>query len=147
DRGVLVDEQLRTGVPGVYAVGDAAARWSPRSGARLRVEHWDEARTAPETVVAQILGTGIPEHDPVPYFWSDQFGRKLQYVGHHSAADTLVLRGADSERWGAAWLSPQGRLTAHLGVNRPKQLVPARNAIGAGATPDPESLRDPENPF
>lgn len=147
DRGVLVDEHLRTGVPGVYAVGDAAARWSPRSGARLRVEHWDEARTAPETVVAQILGTGIPEHDPVPYFWSDQFGRKLQYVGHHSAADTLVLRGADSERWGAAWLSPQGRLTAHLGVNRPKQLVPARNAIGAGATPDPESLRDPENPF
>lgn len=148
DRGVLVDEHLRTSRPGVYALGDVAARWSPRWNARLRVEHWDEARSAAETVAGSLLcdleGAGLPPvHDPIPYFWSDQFGRKIQYVGHHGPDDTVVVRGEGEERWGAAWLSADGRLTAHLSVNQPRQMVQARAVIDAGAPVDAQALRDP----
>lgn len=144
DRGVLVDEHLRTSAPDVYAVGDVAARWSPRSNARLRFEHWDEARAAPNAVAGTITGEPTA-HDPVPYFWSDQFGHKLQYVGYHRAQDELVVRRSEpagDDSWGAAWLAPEGALTAHLSVDRPRLAVTARRAIANNTTPDPTALRD-----
>ncbi|MBB3665178.1 NADPH-dependent 2,4-dienoyl-CoA reductase/sulfur reductase-like enzyme [Prauserella sediminis] len=134
--GVHVDEYLRTSAPGVFAVGDLAARWSPRLGARLRVEHWDEAGAA-ATVAAQVLlacAAGTPEadlpvHDPVPYFWSDQFGRKIQHVGRHGPADRAEVDTSDTARPAVRWYSPDGGLTAWLGVDRVKELVPARKQI------------------
>lgn len=140
DRGVLVDEHLRTSAPDVYAVGDVAARWSPRWNTRLRFEHWDEARAAPNAVAGTITGEPTA-HDPVPYFWSDQFGHKLQYVGYHRAQDTLITR-RNHDSWGAAWIAPDGALTAHLSVDRPRLAVAARSAIANGAAPDPTELRD-----
>jgi NADPH-dependent 2,4-dienoyl-CoA reductase/sulfur reductase-like enzyme len=80
--GVLVDEHLRTSLPNVVAVGDCANWWSRRFGRRLRVEHWDTALGAPDTAAATLLGEEAV-YDPVPYFWSDQFGRMVQYAGHH----------------------------------------------------------------
>jgi NADPH-dependent 2,4-dienoyl-CoA reductase/sulfur reductase-like enzyme len=152
DRGVVVDEHLRTSRPGVYAIGDVAARWSVRWNRRLRVEHWDEARTGPGVAAAVILGGDggpepLPVHDPVPYFWSDQFGHKVQYVGQHSAEDAVVVRGRGSAKWGAAWLAPDGTLNAHLSIDQPKQMIHARAAIDTGRKPNPEALADPEALF
>ena len=80
ENGVAVDAGLRTSRPGVYAVGDCAAFESLRFGRRLRFEHWDVALHAPEVVAANVLG-GDEAYDPVPYFWSEQFGRMVQYSG------------------------------------------------------------------
>jgi NADPH-dependent 2,4-dienoyl-CoA reductase/sulfur reductase-like enzyme len=105
DNGVAVDPGLRTSLPGVYAAGDCAAFESGRFGRRLRVEHWDSALHAPGVLAANIVG-GAEVYDPVPYFWSEQFGRMLQYAGHHDPADALIWRGdPDSAIWSACWLS------------------------------------------
>ena len=90
--GVAVDEGLRSSMADVFAAGDCAAFWSRRYRRRLRVEHWDNALHAPEVVAANVLGES-EVYDPVPYFWSEQFGRMVQYVGHYEAADHLVWRG------------------------------------------------------
>src|SRR6185312_11367057 len=82
ENGVAVDPGLRTSRPGVFAAGDCASFESRRFGRRLRVEHWDVALHQPEVVAANVLG-GDEVYDPVPYFWSEQFGRMVQYVGHH----------------------------------------------------------------
>jgi hypothetical protein len=124
ENGVAVDEGLRASVPGVFAAGDCAAFWSRRFGGRIRVEHWDSAIHAPEVVAANILGGGEP-YDPVPYFWSEQFGRMVQYCGHHAGADRLVWRGDPEGRdWTVCWLAGAGpdgageRLAAVLAVGR-----------------------------
>ena len=105
ENGVAVDEGLRASVPGVYAAGDCAAFVSRRYRRRLRVEHWDNAIHAPGVVAANILG-GDERYDPVPYFWSEQFGRMVQYAGHHTAADQLVWRGDPAGKdWSAGWLA------------------------------------------
>jgi 3-phenylpropionate/trans-cinnamate dioxygenase ferredoxin reductase component len=148
-RGVVVDEHLRTTDHGIVAVGDVSARWSPRWQSHLHVEHWDEAVTAPTAAARTLLHDDaatdeLVPHDPIPYFWSDQFGHKAQYVGHHTADDTVVWRDPDDGTGRAvAWLAPDGRLNAVLAVDRPKELVQARRAITAGATPDPQRLADP----
>ena len=144
DRGVVVDEHLAASWPGVVAAGDCAAWWSRRFGTRLRVEHWDDALHAPTTAVATLLG-GAAVHDPVPYFWSDQLGHRLQYAGHHDGADTVVLREA-GDSWSACWLLA-GRLVAVLAVDRPRDLLQGRRRIEAGATPDPVRLADPAVPI
>jgi 3-phenylpropionate/trans-cinnamate dioxygenase ferredoxin reductase component len=145
DNGVAVDPGLRASLPGVYAAGDCAAFASLRFGVRLRVEHWETALHAPEVVAANIAG-GAEVYDPVPYFWSEQFGRMVQYAGHHhAAADRLVWRGdPDAATWSACWLSGDTRrLTAVLTVNRPRDLLQGRRLIAAGAEVDAVRIADP----
>ncbi|HTX84703.1 MAG TPA: FAD-dependent oxidoreductase [Streptosporangiaceae bacterium] len=142
DNGVAVDAQLRTGVPGVYAVGDCASFWSGRYQRQLRFEHWDIALHAPEVAAANVLG-GSTEYDPVPYFWSEQFGRMVQYVGWHGGADRLLWRGDPAAaKWAAAWLAGD-RLVAALTVGLPRDLMQARRLIEAGSRVDAAKLANP----
>jgi 3-phenylpropionate/trans-cinnamate dioxygenase ferredoxin reductase component len=146
ESGVATDAGLRTSVPGVFAVGDCASFESRRYGRRLRFEHWDVALHAPEVVAANLLG-GDESYDPVPYFWSEQFGRMLQYVGYHGGADQMIWRGdPDSDAWTACWLTA-GRLVALLAVDRPRDLVQARRLITAASHVDPTKLADPAIPI
>jgi NADPH-dependent 2,4-dienoyl-CoA reductase/sulfur reductase-like enzyme len=166
--GIVVDEHLRTSVPGVFAVGDCAAFQSVRYGRRLRFEHWDVALHAPEVAAANVLG-GSEAYDPVPYFWSEQFGRMVQYVGYHAGAGQLVWRGDPAageppaggragggngagaapgragHRWAAAWLDGD-RLVALLSVNTPRDMLQGRRVISSGAPVDPARLADPQIP-
>lgn len=142
DGAVAVDERLRTTLPQVCAAGDCAAWWSPRFGTRLRVEHWDNALRAPHVAAATLLG-GDAVHDPVPYFWSHQHGRMLQYAGHHGVADEMLWRGNPAgDQWSVCWLR-DGALVAILVVDRPRDLMQARRVIAAGQPVDRERLADP----
>ncbi len=145
ENGVAVDAGLRTSRPGVYAVGDCAAFESRRFGRRLRFEHWDVALHAPEVAAANVLG-GDEAYDPVPYFWSEQFGRMLQYVGYHGDAESLLWRGDPAgPAWAACWLAA-GRLVAILTVDRPRDMLQGRRLIAAGDPVDVARLADPAVP-
>ncbi|HTV98688.1 MAG TPA: FAD-dependent oxidoreductase [Streptosporangiaceae bacterium] len=146
DNGVAADDQLRTSVPGVFAVGDCAAFWSRRYQRRLRFEHWDVALRAPAVVAANLAGAA-EVYDPVPYFWSEQFGRMVQYVGHHGGADRMLLRGDPAApRWGACWLAG-GALVALLAVDSPRDLAQGRRLIEAATPVDEALLADPAIPL
>ncbi len=146
ENGVAVDEQLRSSVPGIYAVGDCAAFWSGRFGRRMRTEHWDTALRAPVVLAANLIG-GAERYDPVPYFWSEQFGRMLQYVGDHRGADQLIWRGRrDKPHWAACWLAGE-RLVAALTVGLPRDLTQGRRLIDAAVPVDPARIGDPAVPL
>jgi NADPH-dependent 2,4-dienoyl-CoA reductase/sulfur reductase-like enzyme len=132
DRGVVVDEHLGGSAPGIVALGDVAARWSPRWNARLRVEHWEDAGSAGAVAAATVLAGDPgddgerPVHDPVPYFWSDQFGHKIQYVGAHAAGDRPIERAAGVVPGRTvSWIDDAGRVTAVLTVDRPRESAAA----------------------
>ena len=142
ENGVAVDAQMRTSVPGVFAAGDCASFWSSRYQRQLRFEHWDIALHAPEVAAANILGAST-EYNPVPYFWSEQFGRMVQYVGWHGAAERLIWRGDPAgAKWAACWLSGD-RLVAALTVGLPRDLLQSRRLIEAGGRVDADRLADP----
>jgi 3-phenylpropionate/trans-cinnamate dioxygenase ferredoxin reductase subunit len=129
---VAVDEHLRTADPHVYALGDVAAWWSPRFGRRMDVQHWDDAYRAPSVVADGIVHGEDSElvHDPVPYFWSDQFRHRIEYVGQRGASDALArVGGGDGESWTARWTDAAGRLTAALTVDAPKLIPGLRDEV------------------
>jgi NADPH-dependent 2,4-dienoyl-CoA reductase/sulfur reductase-like enzyme len=145
DGSLLVSEHLETNVPGVFAVGDVAAYRSVRYGGRhIRVEHWDNALRGPQALVPNLLeGAGAEVYDPVPYFWSEQFGRMVQYIGHHTPADRMVPRGdLAAPTWSVCWLDPHARLTAVLAVGRPRDLAQGRRLVTAGAVVDAARVAD-----
>ncbi|WP_406478848.1 NAD(P)/FAD-dependent oxidoreductase [Streptomyces sp. NBC_01615] len=147
DHEIVADDHLRTSVPDVYAVGDCASFPSGRYEDRLLVHHWDNALQGPRTVAANIIGEAPAAYDPVPYFWSEQFGRFVQYVGHHAPADATVWRGDPAgASWSVCWLH-ENRLVALLAVGRPRDLAQARRLIEAGTPMDPEVLADPSRPL
>ncbi|WP_309059999.1 FAD-dependent oxidoreductase [Streptomyces sp.] len=148
---VVADRHLMTSVPDVYAVGDCASFPSGRYGERLLVHHWDNALQGPRAVAVNILGAATGRtpavYDPVPYFWSEQFGRFVQYAGHHVDADRTVWRGDPAgPAWTVCWLR-ESRLVALLAVGRPRDLAQGRRLIEAGAAMDPELLADPARPL
>lgn len=144
---IVADDHLRTSVPDVYAVGDCASFPSGRYEDRLLVHHWDNALQGPRTVAANIIGEAPAAYDPVPYFWSEQFGRFVQYVGHHAPADATVWRGDPAgASWSVCWLR-ENRLVALLAVGRPRDLAQGRRLIEAGTPMDPEVLADPSKPL
>ncbi|GHE50705.1 oxidoreductase [Streptomyces longispororuber] len=144
---VVADARLRTSAPDVYAVGDCASFPSDRYGERLLVHHWDNAVQGPRTVAADIAGETPAPYDPVPYFWSEQFGRFVQYAGHHGGADELVWRGDPSTpSWTVCWLR-EGVLVALLAVGRPRDLAQSRKLITTATPMDPTLLADPAVPL
>lgn len=151
DGAVVADRYLRTSLPDVYAVGDCASFPSARYGRRLLVHHWDNALQGPRTVasnaIASRLGEPPQEYDPVPYFWSEQFDRFVQYAGDHSDADITLWRGDPTEReWSVLWLRG-GALVALLAVGRPRDLAQGRKLIQAGTPLDHERAADPSIPL
>ncbi|MER8230531.1 FAD-dependent oxidoreductase [Streptomyces sp. NPDC094049] len=144
---VTADDRLRTSLPDVYAVGDCASFPSARYGERLLVHHWDNALQGPRTVASAITGTDRGPYDPVPYFWSEQFGRFVQYAGHHAHADALVRRGDPAaDAWSVLWLRA-GVPVALLAVGRPRDLAQGRRLIETGTPVDPVRAADPSVPL
>ncbi|WP_346177845.1 FAD-dependent oxidoreductase [Streptomyces cuspidosporus] len=152
DGSIAADERLRASAPDVYAVGDCASFPSARYGERLLVHHWDNALQGPRTVAANVVGSRTAHftgsvYDPVPYFWSEQFGRFVQYAGHHAAADELVWRGdPEGAAWSVCWLR-EGALVALLAVGRPRDLAQGRKLIEQGARLDRARAADPSVPL
>ena len=88
DRAVRCDQFMRTSLPYVYALGDLASWYNPRYGERMRVEHWtntvQQSTTVARNIVASLAGNDPVAYDGIPYFWSDQYGHRLQLVGRAS---------------------------------------------------------------
>ncbi len=134
--GVLADATCRV-VPGVVAAGDVA-RWThPTYGEDLRVEHWDHAIAqgghAAETLLAGDDG-GQP-FAPVPWFWSDQYDRKIMLAGRPGGAEEVqVVDGSLAERRFVALYRRGDRVVAALGMNRPAPLARWRMRLADGVS-------------
>jgi 3-phenylpropionate/trans-cinnamate dioxygenase ferredoxin reductase subunit len=129
--GIETDACGRTALPGVFACGDVASAWRPSLGAHVRVEHWTSAAGQAAAVAHAILGRTRP-YDDLPYFWSDQFGLRLQHVGHPHGWETTELEG-DEGSFCVRFLDRQQRLLGALVANRPRDIGPLRREVLASA--------------
>ena len=137
DNGVVCDHALFA-ADGVVAAGDVA-RWLWRHDGReglVRIEHWQLAADGGAAAARALLvgRTGAPDFDPVPYFWSDQYGLKIQLLGHPDPDDDVeVVDGSLTDERFVALYGRSGRLTAAVAVGRPRQLMAYRPLLAVGS--------------
>jgi NADPH-dependent 2,4-dienoyl-CoA reductase/sulfur reductase-like enzyme len=132
DNGVTCGQDGRTSVAGVVAVGDCANWYDPAAGQHRRVEHWTGALERPAAAVATLLSGGAAEPGPVrpPYFWSDQYGVKIQFAGHAAAADSVTVEeGSADDRSLLAVYRRAGDPVAVLGMNQPRLFMRWRKQL------------------
>ena len=138
DDGVVCDNTLLA-APGVVAAGDIARYPSARFGRMLRVEHWETAIAGGEAAARRLLAEASGEtpvvFDPIPWFWSDQYDRKIQLAGRPMPTDTcVVVHGSTDEFRFVALYGDGDRLTGVLGMNRPRHVVQLRALFEEGAS-------------
>jgi 3-phenylpropionate/trans-cinnamate dioxygenase ferredoxin reductase subunit len=137
--GVRTDARCATNIPGVVAVGDCASAHNPFAGEAVRLEHWTNALQQPEIAAATLLGRPAATRPAPPYFWSDQYGVRLQFAGHRRPGDTVeVVEGDPAERSFVAVYRRAGRPVAVLSLNQPKLFGRLRRQLAA---PEPEVVR------
>jgi 3-phenylpropionate/trans-cinnamate dioxygenase ferredoxin reductase component len=124
---IPTDASGRTAIPGVFAAGDVANAWHPLLRRHLRVEHWTSAAGQGAAAAYAILGEERP-FGALPYFWSDQFGLRIQHVGHAEVWATVELEG-DPDSFVARYLDGKGQALAALAVNRPAEVSRLRNEV------------------
>lgn len=136
--GVVCDATTLA-APGITAAGDVA-RWpNPRFGETMRVEHWDHAIEMGAAAARRLLCSDDEAEPfaPVPYFWSDQYDRKIQLVGRaHPDDEVELVTGSFDERRFAVIFGRAGRVVAALGFNRPRHVMQYRRLIVEGTSWD-----------
>ncbi|MGH3915580.1 MAG: NAD(P)/FAD-dependent oxidoreductase [Pseudonocardiaceae bacterium] len=132
ERGLTCDATgLVVGTGNIYAVGDVAAWPHPLFGDSPRIEHWTSATEQAMVVAQRITGTQITQPaDAVPYFWSDQYGLKLQLVGRPDRASSVeVLHDPGAIKGTVAGYFANGTLVAALAFHSPRLLNRCRALI------------------
>jgi NADPH-dependent 2,4-dienoyl-CoA reductase/sulfur reductase-like enzyme len=128
--GVLTDARGATNTPGVVAVGDCAAAWSASAERHVRVEHWTHALEQPATAVAALLGAAEPAPTPLPYFWSDQYGIRIQFAGSRRDGDVpRVVEGSCDDRSLLVVYERDAHPVAVLGMNQPRLFTRWRRQL------------------
>lgn len=140
DRGIVVDEAARTADPGIVAAGDCTARRTA-DGTLLRLESVNNATEQGKSAAAALMGQARP-FTGAPWFWSDQYDRKLQMAGLSAGADQAVLRGSLDAPGFSCWHFRQGRLLAVDTVNAAREHLLARKLLDAGVSPTPAQVAD-----
>ena len=138
DDGVVCDETCLA-APDVVAAGDVARWANPRYGEVMRVEHWDNAVQQGVHAARRLLQSDeeATPYAPVPWFWTDQYDRKVQLAGRpHTDDEVRVVAGSTAEHRFAAFYGRDGRFTAALGMNRPRQVMQSKGLLDAGASWD-----------
>ncbi len=145
--GVRVDENCRTSLPDVYAIGDCAEhRNAFADAAWIRLESVQNATDMAATVAAHICGCPKPYH-AVPRFWSDQYDLKLQTVGLSLGHDQAITRGDPAiGSFTVAYLR-SGKLIALDCVNNPKDFAQGRALVTEQIEVDPAQLADVSIPL
>lgn len=133
--GVVCDAVGFTGTPGVYAVGDCSAWFDDVRGRHHRIEHWTDSRDRPTVLVAAMLG--VPSATPLraPYFWSDQYGVKIQFAGRREGDEEVTVEagGAATDDLLAVYRR-NGIPVAVLGLDQPKLFTRWRKLLAGTST-------------
>jgi 3-phenylpropionate/trans-cinnamate dioxygenase ferredoxin reductase subunit len=146
DNGVVVDAQLQTSVPGVFAAGDVANAHHPFYSEHIRVEHWANALNQGPAAARNMLGQRDP-YERLPYFFSDQYDVGMEYTGFARSWDRVVFRGDPATREFVAFWLVEDRVVAGMNVNVWDVTDAIKRLISARVAVDDRTLSDADVPL
>lgn len=128
--GIVADDTLATTAPGVYAAGDVVRWRNPAFDTSMRLEHWTSAAEQGALAARNALDPSAAKpYSTVPYFWSDWYGTRIQFVGVAGDADVTVVDGDIESHRFVALYHRGDRLVGALTLDRPTEIMKYRGLI------------------
>jgi NADPH-dependent 2,4-dienoyl-CoA reductase/sulfur reductase-like enzyme len=132
--GLVCRADLNAGHPLVYGAGDMVRWYNPLFDEEMRVEHWtnaaEQGALAASNLISEAAGQPRVDYAPVPFFWSEQYDRRVQFLGKAGPDDDVVIvAGSPDDRQFAALYGRAGRLRGVLGLNMPRAVMPFRKHL------------------
>jgi 3-phenylpropionate/trans-cinnamate dioxygenase ferredoxin reductase subunit len=141
DRGVVVDRRCATSDPRIFAAGDVAVAPNAHAEGIVRLESWQNAQDQGIAAARAALGQDVC-YDPLPRFWSDQYGTNIQILGWPRSSHNIVIRGDIASNHFLAFAMDAGRIRAAVGFNAARELRAARKLVESQAAIDADTLSD-----
>lgn len=132
DGGVIVDAQMRTSDPAIFAAGDIAKYPDGAMQQAIRVEHWVAAEQQGQAAALAMLGEA-PAPLPAPFFWSMHYDQAIRYVGHATTWDAIKIDGSlDAHDFTARYML-KGKVMAAASLNRDVESLKIQTEMDAAA--------------
>jgi len=144
--GVVVDAQCRSSDADILAAGDVATWHCEWAGRQMRLESWQNAQEQGIAAARAALCLAV-NHQPLPWFWSDQYDVNLQIFGMPAPSHRVVLRGDPDSHGFVVFFLDEDKVVAALGPNAAKDLRFARRLIERRTAVDPARLADTQVPL
>lgn len=132
--GLVCTPELNAGAPLVYGAGDIVRWFNVLFQEEMRVEHWTNAAEqgahAASNLITEATGQRTEPYAPVPFFWSEQYDRRIQFLGRCGPEDEVkIVSGSVAKRQFTALYGYAGRLRGVLGMNMPRHVMPFRRLL------------------
>jgi 3-phenylpropionate/trans-cinnamate dioxygenase ferredoxin reductase subunit len=130
DNGIVVDSQLRTSIPDIFAAGDVANRALPHGG-RRRLESWDNAQKQGIAAGKAMLDREV-KHERFPWFWSDQLGANVQLLGEFKDSQEAVEMPHKPGAARVTLYTRGGKVQGAVGINAGREMRILRRELESG---------------
>lgn len=140
DDGIVVDDFCRTNDTHIWAAGDCARVRT--ASETYRLESVGNAIDQAQIVATNIMEPGSA-YLPRPWFWTEQYGVRMQIAGVSAGHDSTVLRRSPDGTRLSCWYFKGEDLIAVDAINDAPAYIAGRRLIGSGARLDPAALKDP----
>lgn len=137
---VVVDDHFLA-IDDVYATGDIASFPYWQSGERIRIEHWRTAEQQGHTAADNMLGKDVP-YRSAPFFWTNQVGMQLRYIGYCRNWDEIIIDGNLKRRKFLAFFVKDGQVRGCLGAGWDRDLAAVHELMRRNQLPDIDKLRN-----
>ena len=121
DGGIVVDEYLQA-AENVFVAGDVARFPLAGGGQPTRIEHWRLAQQHGRTAALNMLGRQ-EKFTPVPFFWTQQYGKSLRYAGHAGQWDDIRYLGDVAKQDFLAFYVLDKKVIAVAGMGRDADMI------------------------
>ena len=138
--GINVNPFLQTSDPNIFAAGDIASFPSWSSGSQIRVEHWIVAQDTGSFAAFNMLGKMAP-YGNVPFFWTNQYGKGMQYVGYAREWDEIYVDGVPRANKFIAYYIKDNKVLAAVAQGRGKDLLTIFEAMQQNVVPPADQIK------
>ncbi len=139
DGSIRVNKNFLASVD-VYAAGDIVTIPDWRTGEDIRIEHWRTALQQGRAAAHNMAGKET-SFDSIPFFWTDQLGLSLQYVGHAKDWEEIIIHGDITSKDFISFYIKKDIVYSAAGCGRDKEMAAIEELMRRNIMPSASKLK------